>query len=154
MFSFIGSMIKTSPAYPPQTDGQTEVMNRKLEEMIWAYLNIKQSGCNEHIIKFKSANNSSKKSISKLTPFFLTYGDHSKVLPLETLILENDAALNFSESMKQTTREARAQAQRKNRFSNSYTDKNRSPCSLIVGQNVRLSTKKPNTEPIEKNSKL
>ena len=36
-------------------DGQTEIMNKKLEEMIRAFVNHKQDNWDEHLVEFKVA---------------------------------------------------------------------------------------------------
>lgn len=86
IFRFIGTKVRTSTAYYPQKNGQPDVMNRKIEELIRGYVNLKQSNLDEHLIEFEVTYNTSRNSTKNFTPFFLTYGYHSRVLPLDTLI--------------------------------------------------------------------
>ncbi len=42
LFNLLGTKIAPSTAYHPQTDGQTEIANRKVEEMIRAFANFRK----------------------------------------------------------------------------------------------------------------
>lgn len=63
-------------AYHPRTGGQTERMNRTLEDMLRAYVNFEQNDWNEHLAAAKVAINSSQQISTKLSTFYLNYGRH------------------------------------------------------------------------------
>jgi len=42
--------IRASSAYHPQTDGQTEIMNKKVEEMLRNFVNHNQSDWNRYMV--------------------------------------------------------------------------------------------------------
>ena len=83
-----------STAHHPQTDGQTERMNRVVEEMLRHYVNERQDDwdlllpCNEFAI-----NNQYNETI-RTTPFFLNYGYHP-TLPVDICISDNALASSF-----------------------------------------------------------
>ena len=39
LFKYLGTKLAPSSAYHPQTDGQSEIANRKIEEMIRGFVN-------------------------------------------------------------------------------------------------------------------
>jgi len=66
-----------STAFYPQTDGQTERMNRTLEEMLRAYSVYKQDTWDEYLPAAEFAYNNSKQASTRFTPFELDCGQHS-----------------------------------------------------------------------------
>ena len=70
----VGIMLKMSSAYHPQTDGQTERMNRVIVDMMRHYINPTHDDWDEHLTAMEFAiNNAFQQSIGT-TPFRLTYG--------------------------------------------------------------------------------
>jgi RNase H-like domain found in reverse transcriptase len=63
-----------TPAYHPETDGQTEVVDRKVEETLRCFVNHNQSNWDLFLIDLEFAYNSAPHSSTTLSPFFLTYG--------------------------------------------------------------------------------
>lgn len=43
LFKFSGTLLRMSSSYHPQTDGQTEVMNRNVEQYLHAFVHDKLS---------------------------------------------------------------------------------------------------------------
>ena len=70
--------LNMSTAYHPQTDGQTEVMNRILEDYLCSYTRSDQDTWDELIAMAEFAMNNSKNSSTQETPFYLNYGRHPK----------------------------------------------------------------------------
>jgi transposase InsO family protein len=70
--------LNMSTAYHPQTDGQTEVMNRILEDYLRSYTRSSQDEWDELIAMAEFAMNNSKNSSTQETPFYLNYGRHPK----------------------------------------------------------------------------
>ena len=70
--------LNMSTAYHPQTDGQTEVMNRVLEDYLRSYTRSDQDSWDELIAMAEFAMNNSKNSSTQETPFYLNYGRHPR----------------------------------------------------------------------------
>ena len=63
-----------STAFHPQTDGQTEVMNRELERYLRHYTNYLQDDWDEWLFLAESAQNSAPSATTKISPFLATNG--------------------------------------------------------------------------------
>jgi transposase InsO family protein len=70
------SLIKRrlSTAYHPQTDGQTEILNRILENYLRSYASIEQKNWAILLPSAEYAYNNSRSSSTKITPFMALYG--------------------------------------------------------------------------------
>jgi len=88
----LGSKLKMSTSYHPQTDGQTERSNRTLEDMLRAYVNYAQDNWDEKLIALEIAVNNSTQESTGFTPFYLNSGQHPH-LPLSLLTDTSDNAL-------------------------------------------------------------
>ena len=89
LFKLLGTKICPSSTYHPQTDGQTEIVNRKVEEMIRAFSNFDKRDWDENNIALEVAHNYSAHSTKMFTPFFLNYGIHPKTIHFQTLSTKN-----------------------------------------------------------------
>ena len=65
-----------STAYHPQSDGQTERMNRVLEDMLRHYFSPTQTDWDKHLPMIEFAINNAYQESVKTTPFMLNYGQH------------------------------------------------------------------------------
>src|SRR5271155_400040 len=72
-------------AFHPQTDGQTERLNRTLEEMLRAYVTYKQDQWDEYLPAAEFTYNNSKQASTGFTPFELDCGQHPNT-PITTTI--------------------------------------------------------------------
>ena len=81
LFALTGTCLNMSTSNYPQTDGQTERVNRVMEEMLRAYVAPHQDEWDEHLVAVEFAYNSSVHASTGETPFFLNYGQHP-VTPL------------------------------------------------------------------------
>ena len=59
LFNLLKTRISPSSAYHPQTDGQTQIVNRKVEEMIRALSYYNKYNWDENLFEFEVAYNSS-----------------------------------------------------------------------------------------------
>ena len=74
--ALLGAHLSRSTAYHPQSDGQTERVNRTLEEMMRHYVSPTQDDWDEHLNAAEFAiNNAWHESVCN-TPFFLNSGQH------------------------------------------------------------------------------
>ena len=67
---------KMSTSFHPQTDGQTEVMNRTLEDYLKAFTRGGQDKWDEMLTMAEFTMNNAMNSSTRETPFFLNYGRH------------------------------------------------------------------------------
>ena len=65
----LGTKLAPPFAYHPQTDGQSEIANRKVEEMIRTFVTLKKDSWDQHIIDLEIAFNSAVNSTTLRTPF-------------------------------------------------------------------------------------
>ena len=63
-----------STAFHPQTDGQTEILNRILENYLRAYTSLEQMNWAKLLQSAEYTYNNSRNSSTKITPFKALYG--------------------------------------------------------------------------------
>ena len=141
LFKLLGTKITPSSAYHPQTDGQSEIMNRKIEEMIRSFVSFDKSDWDRFLVDFEVAYNSSVNATTSFTPFFLNYGIHPKTVPLDIITSENPAAEKFLQNMQEAVKEAQEQIKKSNESTAEYVNQRRRPSTFKVGDKVWLSTK-------------
>ena len=73
-----------STAYHPQTDGQTEVMNKTLKTMLRAFIDNKQSNWDQLLPSLEFAYNNAVNASTGYSPFYLNSGQHPR-LPIALL---------------------------------------------------------------------
>lgn len=76
VMKLLGTTLKMSSAYHPETDGQTERANRTMEEMLRAFVHPRQDDWDEYLPLVEFAYNNSVNATTKFTPFFMNYGRH------------------------------------------------------------------------------
>jgi len=74
----LGCQKLQSTAYHPQTDGQTERVNRVLEDMIRCYCDEYTNTWDELLWPLEFAYNDSFQQSTKFTPFYMNYGRHPR----------------------------------------------------------------------------
>jgi hypothetical protein len=135
-----GTKLRMSTAFHPQTDGQTERVNRIIEEYLRHYVSAEQDNWDELLPLAEFALNDSYQESIGTTPFFLTYGQHPKRPAVRTLtsapgsnnwVSNIDSAITSAKSMIH----AAQQRQKAN------VNKRRRDLQLQVGQQVLLNTK-------------
>jgi len=72
----IGTRRNLSTAYHPQTDGQTERINREVETFIRHYVNYAQDNWKELLATAEFQYNDKAHTATEQSPFFLNYGRH------------------------------------------------------------------------------
>src|ERR1051325_4161804 len=93
LFKLLETKLAMSTAFHPQTDGQTERMNRTLEEMLRAYTTYHQNQWDECLSATEFAYNNSKQTSTGQTPFELDNGQHP-LLPTDLDQITNVPAAN------------------------------------------------------------
>lgn len=86
LHQMLGTKLKLSTAYHPETDGATERSNQTVETMLWAYVSNQpeQWGRFLHLVEF--AFNNSTNAATKVSPFFMNAGMHPRFM-LKAIIL-------------------------------------------------------------------
>ena len=74
----LGTKIKLSTAYHPQTDGQTERTNRTIEEMLRCFVSMTPALWEETMPMLEFCYNDSVHASTGYSPFFLCYGRHPR----------------------------------------------------------------------------
>ena len=70
----LGTQLKLSTAYHPQTDGQTERMNRTLQDYLRHYIGPLHDDWDEHLDMAEFAINNAWQESIKMSPFEMVYG--------------------------------------------------------------------------------
>jgi hypothetical protein len=81
-----GMLAAVSSAYHPQTDGQTERMNRVMEDVLRAYVGHKQEEWERHLPMVEFAINNSVADGTNTSPFLLNYGVNPRHPELAKLV--------------------------------------------------------------------
>jgi len=137
----MGTTLNMSSGYHAQTDGQTERMNRTLEDMLRHYVAPHQTDWIDHLANCEFAINNADQDSTGFSPFYLTYGYHpltpgSSVVPShvpavavrhkQMLVDLKNAKLNLEA------------AQKRQKY---YYDTKKKPVEFDVGDQVLLTTK-------------
>ena len=137
----VGIKLKMSSAYHPQTDGQTERMNRVIVDMMRHYINPTHDDWDEHLMAIEFAiNNAFQQSIGT-TPFRLTYGQNP-LTPVSLRIpkVANPTALKVTESLQERLQKAKQCLEGAQQRQKAYADQNRRPAWYEAGSEVLIST--------------
>lgn len=135
-----GTNLKMSTAFHPQTDGQTERVNRMVEEYLRHFVSAEQDDWDELLPLAEFALNDSYQESIGTTPFYLTYGQHPNRPAVRTLTNApgaNDWVSNIDSAIKRAKSKVQAAQQRQK----AYANQKRRELELEVGQEVLLSTK-------------
>ena len=141
LFKLLGTKLAASSAYHPQTDGQSEIANRKVEEMIRAFVNFRKDNWDEHLVDFEVAYNSAVNSTTLCTPFYINYGLHPRIVPMEALASDNPTVQEFLKAMQDSTDFAFTRIKTQNEKMAAYANKFRRQHPFKVNDMVLLSTK-------------
>ena len=142
LFKQIGTKLALSTAFHPQTDGQTERMNRTLEEMLRTYTNYKQNDWDEWLSALEFAYNNAKQASTKFTPFELDLGRHPNTPTSLTNNKTQVAAVdNFLEQWETNIKIAKDMLTLAQQRQIQYANEKRKHIEYKVGNKILLSTK-------------
>jgi hypothetical protein len=152
LFRLTGCRSALSTAFHPQTDGQTERINRILEDYLRHYVTGRYQDWDHHLCEAEFAYNNTWQASINATPFQLTFGQDPRVpfqevLPTKmTVKLQNQdyvpAAAEFVRKMRDSLEHARQCLKAAQDRMKEYADRRRrEPPPFKVGDEVLLSTK-------------
>lgn len=81
LFRLHGTLLRMSMAYHPQTDGQTEIMNRVLEQYLCSFVHSQPANWFRYLALAEWSYNTSLHTNSGFTPFEVIYGKPPPALP-------------------------------------------------------------------------
>jgi hypothetical protein len=134
-----------SSAFHPQTDGQTERMNRSMEEMLRHYVSYDQKNWADLLPLLEFTYNNSVHKVTRQTPFMLNTGQHP--LEISDLLLPPNRGTKvanvttFVSQLRDMTAAAREAILLANDSYMKYADKDRRDVVFDEGDKVLLSTK-------------
>eukprot|EP00878_Enallax_costatus_P001624 GHUV01001775.1.p1 GENE.GHUV01001775.1~~GHUV01001775.1.p1 ORF type:complete len:1469 (+),score=368.37 GHUV01001775.1:420-4826(+) len=133
---------KMSSAFHPQTDGQTERVNRVLEEYLRHYVSPTQDDWDQWLPLAEFAYNNSVHEAVKETPFFLNYGLHPRVPgAVRTQAQTVAPATEFAERMQQIIEKAKMHLEGARQRACRIANPSRREAAFKVGDKVLLSSK-------------
>jgi hypothetical protein len=145
LFSLLGTHLNISTAYHPQTDGQTERMNRQLEQVLRHFVNVHHTNWDKLLPLAEFALNSHTSATTGYSPFYLDTG-MVPATPLSLLapVVPSDAVPESTAAMMNVWREALETAQVAMRMAQdryaAYADLRRTDVTFHSGDRVYLST--------------
>lgn len=141
LFKRAGAKWNLSSAFHPQSDGQTERINRVLGEALRNYASTDAKAWDRWLPAAEFAINNAQNRSTGFSPFYLNYGFH----PRTPLMLELGdgvpAAKHFADTYAQRVADARRFLQAAQDRAKAYADKSRREVTYEVGDLVLLSTK-------------
>jgi hypothetical protein len=146
LFAAMGTKLKRSSSYHPQTDGQTERVHRVLEAMLRAYVNKRGSDWSEWLPTVEMSINSSVHETTGKTPFEMTGVDWKDPLSLAMTSggrteMTSDVAHEVLDGIKTAWEDARHMMMESQVRMKKYADLKRRDEQYAVGDQVMLSTK-------------
>ena len=147
LFEAMGTSFGMSTAYHPQTDGQTERVNRVLEEALRAYVDVLQTDWDRRLASMQFAYNTAKHSSTGETPLFLNYGRHPIIpgsllggSPPAARVRRVPATQDFVNELRTSIANAKAALERSRERYKKVADTKRQEQEYAVGDRVLLST--------------
>lgn len=137
----LGTDLKMSTAFHPQTDGQTERMNRVLEETLRHYIAPDQTDWDEHLSLIEFAINNSRQRSTGLTPFALNGLKQPRVPTTPAGVSNVPSATQYVTLMQARLQRAKERIAEAQKRQSDDADVHRRPVAYQVGQEVLLSTR-------------
>ncbi|CAI7759517.1 unnamed protein product [Closterium sp. NIES-54] len=142
LFQLLGTQIRLSTAYHPETDGQPERMNRTLEDALRSCVNSMQTDWDQHLAAVEFAYNSSPNIATGEPPFLLATGQLPRSVtslphPLHS---PNPTAADFISSHHRILQLARRKLQLAQERQLRYANQHMRHTTFRVGDMVLLST--------------
>lgn len=145
----IGVKVKLSTAYHKQTDGQTEIMNKYLDQRLRPFVSYYQDNWSELLPMIDRAQVTLPHDTLKMTPYQVLFGSEPRqswdwAQPTKSTfseILNDKEALALATRMHDAWQEAKKNIEKAQDRMRSVVDRHRKPINWVVGDKVYLSTK-------------
>jgi len=138
----LGIETKLSTAYQPETDGQMERTNQKLEQYLRIYVNHRQNNWAEWLATAEFAFNNKIHTATKMSLFQVNYGREPRMGFDIRKKGKNEKAEEFVKEMKEKHEEAKAVLVKSQEEMKRQADRNRKETEEYrVGDKVLISTK-------------
>jgi transposase InsO family protein len=144
----LGVDLRLSTAFHPQTDGQTERVNRSLEGYLRIFVSYSQDDWSKHLSLAAFAYNNSLHSATKSTPFFANHGFHPRWVEelQQTKATESPEGHRIAESILDVHRRCQTNIVEANKEYAKYYDRKRNVAPVFKDNDlVMLSMKNINT---------
>ena len=141
--SAYGTKLAMSSAFHPQTDGQTERVNRTLQQMLRNFVSPTQDDWDEYLVAAEFAVNNSVHESTHATPFMLNTGQHP-LTPISRgggLTGNVPAARNFIGKRHEALEDAKKWLRHAQEQQKRMADRKRREVLFVLGDKVMLSTR-------------
>ena len=141
LWATVGTKLQMSTAYHPQTDGQTEVVNKVITQTLRAFIGPAQTDWDLALPGVEFAYNTAPHSATHMSPFFLNYG-HEPSMPTSFLFSTHPNHPAVTDFVKQLQNDAAAARQHLHRQQVKYrntSNASRRDQQHHVGEQVLLS---------------
>ena len=145
LWQLTGTKLKMSSSYHPQTDGQTENVNRAVQDMLKAYVSDTRNDWDRHLTAMEIAVNTSRHASTGYTPYFLNHNQEMRLpfgIALKKAVTESSvpAAALAVAGMAANDEAARSKLIKAQEQQKAAADAHRRDEVYIVGDQVLLRT--------------
>jgi hypothetical protein len=139
LFAALGTELRMSTAFHPQTDGQSERANRTLEEVLRHFVSPRQDNWEDYLALAEFAINDSVSPSTGYTPFMLAYGENVHT-PLDLTEVVVPAAQTTAQDIADTVAHARAKLVEAHVRQSTSANRRRRDITFKIGDMVGLAT--------------
>jgi transposase InsO family protein len=136
----LGTKFTRSTAFHPQTDGQTERVNRILETYLRHYVSTSHDVWDILLAGAQFAYNNAWQELVSNSPYFLNHGRHARIL-LGHGLVSVPAAGNFVHRISESISRAKSLLNPAQQHQKAFADRGQRELELEVGAKVLLSKK-------------
>jgi hypothetical protein len=147
LWKLLGTKLNRSSAYHPESDGQSEIMNRFLNDFLRNFCSGDHHSWEQHLRVAGFAYNNSVHVSTGYSPFYLNYGQHPNVPVQRTRSPANagsDTAEGFAADIAIVLNHAKSCLSEAQIRQKSFADKKRREIEFKVGDEVMLNSKNYN----------
>jgi hypothetical protein len=138
LFAHLGTQLNLSTAYHPQSDGQTERVNRSLGTFLRAYVAGRERTWDTYLTAAEVAYNNAPHASTGESPFFLTYGTHPT---LPSTLPARPHPAPYVQQLTDAISSAQEHLRRAQSTQTRSADRHRRDLAFTPGDHVLLSTR-------------